>query len=79
MKRFPDLSVAGLTNAVAAYRDAAAEARRLSRLLIQGEISHPFAILIMQAALDEFARLMERKAANLEAKIAEAATTEGCA
>jgi hypothetical protein len=62
MHRFSDLSVAGLSNAVSAYRDAAAETRRLP---------------IMQATLEEFARLMDRKAANLEAKIAEAAPVEG--
>jgi hypothetical protein len=79
MKRFPDLSAVGLTNAVMAYRDSAAEARRLATLQTHSEISHPFAVFIMQATLDEFAKLMERKAANLEAKIARAATTEGCA
>jgi len=78
MNRFPDLTVAGLTNAVVAYRDAATEARRLAALPVRGEI-HPFAAPIMQATLEEFARLMERKAANLEAKIAAAALIEGTA
>jgi hypothetical protein len=79
MNRFPDLSVAGLRNAVAAYRDAAAEAQRLASLQTKGEIAHPLAAVIMQTTLEGFAKLMERKAANLEAKIAEAAATEGCA
>ena len=33
----------------------------------------------MQATLEEFARLIDRKAADLEAKIAEAAPVEGAA
>jgi hypothetical protein len=76
MKRFADLSVAGLTNAVAAYLDCAAEARRLAALPVQGEVD-PVAAPIMQATLKEFARLMERKAYNLEAKIAAAVPVGG--
>ena len=76
MNRFPDLTIAGLTNAVVAYRDSAAEARRLAALPVRDEV-HPYAAPIMQATLEEFARLMERKAANLEAKIAAAAPVEG--
>jgi hypothetical protein len=78
MNRFPDLTVAGLTNAVVAYRDSAAEARRLAALPYRDEV-HPFAAPIMQATLEQFARLMEQKAANLEAKIATAAPVEGAA
>ena len=76
MKRFPDHTVAGLTNAVVAYRDAAAEARRLAALPAMHDEVHPFAVPIMQ---EDFARIMEKKAANLEAKIAEMALVEGSA
>jgi hypothetical protein len=68
MKRFEDRSAVGLANAVVAYRDCAAEARRLAAIPVQNEV-HPVAARIMQATLEEFARLMERKAYNLEAKI----------
>jgi hypothetical protein len=79
MNRFPDHTVAGLTNAVVAYRDAAAEARRLAALPTMHDEVHPFAAPIMQATLEEFARIMEKKATNLEAKIAETALVEGSA
>jgi hypothetical protein len=79
MTRFPDLSVAGLANAVAAYRDSAAEARRLAALPGAAEETHPFAAPIMQATLEGFAALMDRKANNLETKIAERAPVEGSA
>ena len=77
MTRFPDLSVAGLANAVAAYRDSAAEARRLAALPGAADETHPLAAPIMQATLESFAALMDRRANNLEAKIAKAAPVEG--
>ncbi len=77
MNRFPDHTVAGLTNAVVAYRDAATELRRLAALPSMRDEVHPFAAPVMQATLEEAARLMDRKAANLEAKIAETALVKG--
>jgi hypothetical protein len=76
LKRFAADSVAGLTNAVAAYLDCAAEARRLAAFPVQGLVN-PVAVPMMQATLEEFARLMECKAYNLEAKIAELAPVGG--
>jgi hypothetical protein len=52
---------------------------RLATLPAMHDEVHPFAVPIMQATLEEFARITEKKAANLEAKIAETALVEGSA
>jgi hypothetical protein len=78
VKWFSDHSVAGLRDAVSAYRDSAAEARRLAALPTQDEVD-PLSAPIMQATLESFAALMDRKANNLETKIAEMASVEGTA
>lgn len=75
LNRFPDHSVAGLGNAVAAYLDGAREARRLAS--IPTTVVDPLAAVVMRETLVGFAELLERKAANLEAKIAELASVEG--